>query len=213
MPQLYFKNPEWADEYGLVGVGGDLRPATLLRAYRAGIFPWFDAADPILWWSPDPRAIFELDRFHVPRRLQRTLRSGRFTVTFDRDFTGVIHGCAENRTDGTWITAEMIAAYEAMHRLGHAHSVELWCEGKLAGGVYGVTVGGLFAGESMFTRVRDASKVALTHLIRRLRERGFLLFDIQFLTDHTRRLGAVEIPRAEYLGRLRAAVSMQACFC
>ena len=213
MPQLYFKNPEWADEYGLVGVGGDLRPATLLRAYRAGIFPWFDAADPILWWSPDPRAIFELDRFHVPRRLQRTLRSGRFTVTFDRDFTGVIHGCAENRTDGTWITAEMIGAYTAMHGLGHAHSVEVWCEGELAGGVYGVTVGGLFAGESMFTRVRDASKVALTHLVGRLRERGYLLFDIQFLTDHTRRLGAVEIPRAEYLRRLRAALTTEARFC
>jgi len=199
-----FLNPEFADEVGLVGIGGDLRPSRLLEAYRRGIFPWFSEGDPVLWWSPDPRAIFELDGLHVSRRLRRTIRSGRFAVTVNQDFTGVIRGCAD-REEGTWITAKMVAAYEKLHRLGHAHSVETWCDGALAGGVYGVAVGGLFAGESMFSRQSDASKVALAYLVERLNQRGFQLFDIQFVTEHTTRLGAVEVPRAEYLARLRAA--------
>lgn len=208
----FFLSPELADADGLVGVGGDLGPRRLLEAYRRGIFPWYDAETPILWWSPDPRAIFELDGLHVSRRLARTVRSGKFEVTVDRDFAGVIRGCADRPEAGVWITPEMIEAYERLHRLGHAHSVEVWHEGQLAGGLYGVAVGSLFAGESMFTRVRDASKVALVHLMGRLRERGYQLFDVQFLNDHTASLGAVEIPRREYLARLRRALERPAPF-
>jgi leucyl/phenylalanyl-tRNA--protein transferase len=212
MPRGPFLYPELADEYGLVAVGGDLRPERLLEAYRRGVFPWYDEGGPILWWSPDPRAIFELDGLHLSRRLRRTLHSGRFTATVNRDFAGVIRGCADRPGEGTWITADMIEAYERLHRLGHAHSVEAWHSGALAGGVYGVAVGGLFAGESMFTRVRDASKVALAALVERLRQRGFRLFDIQFRTPHTTRLGAVEIPRREYLARLQEALACKVTF-
>jgi leucyl/phenylalanyl-tRNA---protein transferase len=208
----FFLSPELADADGLVGVGGDLSPRRLLEAYRRGIFPWYDAQTPILWWSPDPRAIFEMDGLHVSRRLARTVRSGKFAVTVDRDFAGVIRGCADRPEPGVWITPEMVEAYERLHRLGHAHSVEVWHGGELAGGLYGVAVGGLFAGESMFTRVRDASKVALVHVMGRLRERGYQLFDVQFLNDHTESLGAVEIPRREYLARLRRALECPATF-
>jgi leucyl/phenylalanyl-tRNA--protein transferase len=212
MPQLPYVDPEWADEYGLVAIGGDLSPERLLDAYRHGIFPWYDEGSPILWWSPDPRAIIELDRLHVSRRLRRTLRSGKFTVTFNRDFAAVIRGCAAGRTDGTWITTDMIAAYERLHRLGHAHSVEAWVGHELAGGLYGVAINGFFAGESMFTRITDGSKVALVALVERLHERGFELFDIQFVTEHTRRLGAIEVPRAEYLRRLQQALTREVHF-
>jgi leucyl/phenylalanyl-tRNA--protein transferase len=194
-----------------VAVGGDLRPERLLRAYRCGIFPWYNEGEPIQWWSPDPRAIFELDGLHVSRRLRRTLRSGRLTMTVNRDFAGVIRGCAD-RAEGTWIIPEMMAAYEELHRLGHAHSLEVWCDGELAGGIYGVALGGFFAGESMFSRCRDASKVALVSLVERLKERGFTLFDIQFLTEHTRRLGAVEVLRSEYLERLEKALRQSITF-
>jgi leucyl/phenylalanyl-tRNA--protein transferase len=206
-----FLIPELADETGLVAVGGDLRTDRLLEAYRRGIFPWYDEELPICWWSPDPRAIFELDGFHVSRRLQRTIRSERFTITVNRDFAGVIRGCAD-RADGTWIVPDMIRAYETLYRLGYAHSVEAWRGDVLAGGVYGVALGGFFAGESMFCRERDASKVALAHLVERLRQRRFQLFDIQFVTEHTSRLGAVEIPRAEYLARLRRALACKVSF-
>jgi leucyl/phenylalanyl-tRNA---protein transferase len=206
MPPSRFLDPEFADADGLVAVGGDLRAARLLDAYRHGIFPFFDQDSPILWWSPDPRAIFEMDGLHVSRRLARTIRSGRFEVTFDRDFSGVIRGCARVSEDGVWITPAMIAAYIELHHLGHAHSVEVWHGGDLAGGVYGVAIAGLFAGESMFTRVTDASKVALVYLMQRLRDRGYVLFDVQFLNNHTASLGAEEIPRREYLSRLRAAL-------
>lgn len=212
MPSFPFLDPRLADADGLVGVGGDLSPGRLLEAYRHGIFPFFDADSPILWWSPDPRAIFEMDGLHVSRRLARTIRSGRFRVTFNQDFEGVIRGCAERPGEGTWITEDMVEAYTRLHRLGHAHSVEAWYDGCLAGGVYGVAVGAMFAGESMFTRVRDASKVSLAHLLARLRERGFQLFDVQFLNDHTARLGAAEIPRREYLRRLREAVARPVSF-
>jgi leucyl/phenylalanyl-tRNA--protein transferase len=204
-----WRDPELADAGGLVAMGGDLSPGRLLDAYRRGIFPWYDENLPICWWSPDPRAIFELDTFHVSRRLRRTCRSGRFQITFDQAFSGVILGCADRPGQGTWITQEMIEAYETLHRSGHAHSVEAWSGEQLAGGIYGVAVGGLFAGESMFSRQRDASKVALVHLVERLREQGYQLFDIQFLNDHTARLGAVEIPRQEYLMRLREALECE----
>jgi leucyl/phenylalanyl-tRNA--protein transferase len=212
MPRRILLLPELADETGLVAVGGDLQPATLLEAYRNGVFPWYDENYPILWWSPDPRAIFEIGGLRVSRRLRRTVRSGKFALTVNRDFAGVIRGCADRPGEGTWITADMIAAYEALHRLGHAHSVEAWYNGTLAGGVYGVAIGGLFAGESMFTRVTDASKVALVFLMERLEQHGFQLFDIQLLSEHTARLGAKEIPRAEYLRRLRQALKSPATF-
>ncbi|SRR5579871_5979162 len=212
MPKWRFPDPERADAEGLVAVGGDLRPERLLDAYRRGIFPFFDETTPVLWWSPDPRAIFEMNGLRVSRRLARTIRSGRFGVTLDRDFEGVIRGCARGPEEGVWITADMVAAYTELHRLGHAHSVEVWHDGELAGGVYGVTAGGLFAGESMFTRVTDASKVALAHLMDHLRRRGYVLFDVQFLNPHTASLGAVEIPRKDYLARLRAAVRLPVTF-
>ena len=204
-------NPLLADETGLVAIGGDLSPKNLLKAYCSGVFPWFGEQDPVMWWSPDPRAIFELDGMHVSRRLERTIRSRRFRITMDRDFGGVIRGCAD-REEGTWITQEMLEAYETLHRLGYAHSVEAWADEKLAGGIYGVAIGGFFAGESMFTRERDASKVALASLLARLRERDFFLFDIQFATDHTRRLGAIEIARSDYLQRLREALAHKVTF-
>jgi leucyl/phenylalanyl-tRNA--protein transferase len=207
-----FLDPESADDSGLVAIGGDLRPERLLKAYRRGVFPWYDEAYPICWWSPDPRAIFELDGLHVSRRLRRTIRSGRFAVTVNRAFGGVIRGCADRPGEGTWIIPDMIRGYETLHRLGHAHSVETWRDGRLAGGIYGVAVGGLFAGESMFSRQPDASKVALAALVEHLRQRGFQLLDIQFLTEHTARLGAIEIPRKEYLARLRQALTCPASF-
>jgi leucyl/phenylalanyl-tRNA--protein transferase len=212
MLTLPFLHADFADPSGLVAVGGDLHPERLLQAYRCGIFPWYGENEPVCWWSPDPRAIFELDGLHISRRLRRTLHSGRLSHSVNRDFAGVIRGCAEGRTDGTWITPDMIQAYEDLHARAYAHSVEVWQDGRLAGGVYGVAIGGFFAGESMFTRRRDASKIALVHLIERLRQRGFQLFDIQFRTEHTARLGAIEIPRSEYLARLRAAVNVPATF-
>lgn len=204
--------PELADEIGLVAIGGDLRPPRLLAAYQRGIFPWYGEGDPIYWWSPDPRAVFEIDGLRLARRLRRTLRSGRFVITVNRAFAEVIRGCADRGEQGTWITPEMIVAYEQLHELGYAHSVEAWLESELAGGIYGVALGGLFAGESMFTRRRDGSKIALVSLVERLRQRGYQLFDIQFLTEHTARLGAVAIPRAEYLARLRQALACPVTF-
>jgi leucyl/phenylalanyl-tRNA--protein transferase len=204
-------DPSFADEIGLVAVGGDLAPKTLIRAYASGVFPWFDENSPICWWSPDPRAIFELDGLRLSRRFARTLRSGRFRCTIDRAFDRVMLGCAD-RPEGTWITAGMLDAYQRLHRLGLAHSVEVWQGNQLAGGIYGVALGGFFAGESMFTRSRDGSKVALAYLMEHLRQRGFLLFDIQMLTAHTTRLGATEIARQEYLRRLAVALRQRVRF-
>lgn len=202
--------PEYADEHGLVAVGGDLHVGTLLRAYRNGIFPWFNEGDPILWWSPDPRAVFDLDHFYLSRRLARTIRAGKFRLTINRAFRDVVSGCADR--DSTWITADMIAAYTRLHEQGHAHSIEAWHGEKLAGGVYGVAIGGFFAGESMFHRVRDASKVALVYLLEYLKIRGFLLFDTQVITEATANLGAIEIPRVEYLTSLQQALKANVSF-
>src|SRR5262245_7047083 len=215
-PSLYFPPAETADEFGLVCIGGALSPDWLLDAYRHGLFPWplIEGIHEPQWWSPDPRAIFELDHFHISRRLAQTLRSAQFSVTIDHDFAGVIRGCATagDRRGQTWLTPEMIMAYEKLHQLGHAHSVDTWSAGELVGGVYGVAIGGFFAGESMFYRQRDASKVALAYLVRHLNERGYHLFDIQQLTEHTASLGAIEIPRDEYLGRLAEAIELPVSF-
>jgi leucyl/phenylalanyl-tRNA--protein transferase len=205
-----FPDPRGAGPEGLVYIGGSLEPDWLLDAYRHGIFPWplIPGVSRVQWWSPDPRAIFEFDKFHASRRLLRTCRSGRFEITSDQDFAGVLKGCAtaQKRRYATWLNRDMMAAYQRLFKLGHAHSVEVRHEGQLVGGTYGVAIGGLYAGESMFYHQRDASKVALVHLVQHLRERNFQLFDIQQLTAHSRSLGAIEIPRREYLRRLAAAL-------
>src|SRR5688572_2172848 len=182
----------WDDPQGLVHIGGDLEPETLLGAYRRGIFPWFNEEDPYLWWSPDPRSIFPLETFHVSRRLARVIRQGKFRVTINRAFRDVMQCCAL-RPEGTWVTRDMLEAYTELHRLGHAHSLEAWREGRLVGGVYGVAIGGFFAAESMFHFETYAGMVALVHLVKRLKSRDFVLFDTQMATDHTRSLGAVDI--------------------
>src|SRR5664279_1808096 len=177
--RLHFPSAERADAEGLVAVGGDLSVPRLLLAYSSGIFPW--TVDPITWWSPEPRAIFELDGFHVSHSLAKVIRHGVFRVTLDRAFRRVMRGCAAPARGrrSTWISPEFIEAYTQLHELGHAHSLECWQGSRLVGGIYGVTIGGFFAGESMFHRVTDASKVALFHLIEHLRQQGFELFDIQ----------------------------------
>ncbi len=209
-----FPDPHRAGPEGLVAVGGDFSVSRLLSAYRRGIFPW--TAHPITWWSPDPRGIMELDGLHVPRSLARVLRSSNFSISLNRDFRAVIQGCAERSTGRgrgeTWITPEFVEAYCQVHREGHAHSLEVWAEGRLVGGIYGVAQGGLFAGESMFHRVSNASKVALVRLVEHLRQRGFLLFDIQMLTPVTRRMGGTEISRDEYLQRLSKALRRECSF-
>jgi len=215
-PSRFFPPAELAGDEGLLLVGGQLTPDRLLDAYRHGIFPWpiTPAGKPMLWWSPDPRAIIELDGLHISRRLIRTCRRDRFRVTCDQDFRAVIRGCASvrERQGNTWLTQEMVDAYVRLHQLGHAHSVETWHEGQLAGGLYGVVSGGLFAAESMFYRVRDASKVALVHLVTHLRCRGFQLLDIQQLSAHTAAMGGIEIPRDRYLSRLAGALSCPVLF-
>ena len=214
--RLWFPDPRTAQHSGphdgLVAVGADLSASRLLLAYRKGMFPWTD--DPVTWWSPDPRAIFELDRFHTSESLARVIRKGVFEITTDRAFRQVMEGCAGPAPgrESTWISPEFIEAYTALHDLGHAHSVECWQNGRLAGGIYGVSIGGFFAGESMFHHANNASKVALFHLHRHLRERGFDLFDIQLLTPITQRLGAVTIPREKYLQRLAKAVELKRDF-
>jgi len=211
--RLWFPDPRTAvtagEFAGLVAFAGDLSVERILLAYRSGIFPW--SVDPITWWSPNRRGVFEWDKLHVPRSLARTLRKNPFEVTRDRAFRRVMEGCAA-REEGTWIAPEFIDAYTRLHEAGHAHSVECWQGGELVGGIYGVAAGGLFAGESMFHRVSDASKIALHHLAQHLRERGFALFDIQMVTDITEALGAVEISRAEYLRRLKKAVALECVF-
>ena len=206
-----------AEPDGLLALGGQLTPEWLVTAYAQGIFPWpvVDGEWEILaWFSPDPRAVLELDRFHVPRRLQRRLRRGEFRVTFDRCFAAVVAGCAAPRSSGggTWITADMAAAYGRLHELGVAHSVEVWQAERLVGGLYGVALGGFFAGESMFHRVRDASKAALAALVERLRQRGFLLFDVQQQSAHLQQMGAVCLRREVFLQRLRQAVALPVSF-
>jgi leucyl/phenylalanyl-tRNA--protein transferase len=210
--RLRFPDPRLADAEGLVAVGGDLSVRRLLLAYRTGVFPW--TIEPVSWWSPDPRAVFELDGFHVSRSLAKVIRNEVFEITIDRAFRRVMQECAAPARGrrSTWISPEFIEAYTELHEHGHAHSLECWQGGELAGGVYGVAVRGLFAGESMFHRASNASKVALFYLIEHLKQQGFVLFDIQMLTSATEQLGGVTIPRDEYLRRLAEAVRKRCCF-
>jgi leucyl/phenylalanyl-tRNA--protein transferase len=219
--------PAEAEADGFVGIGGTLAPAVLLRAYSEGVFPWYNEGEPILWWSPDPRGVIGLSAeragadgtpgyggLHVSKRLARTIRGGKFRVTLDTCFETVMRACGEHREEGTWVTEEMVTAYTRLHKLGHAHSVEAWVRDPgaadqwvLAGGTYGVAVGALFAAESMFYRETDGSKVALAALVQHLIARGYELLDVQMVTEHTGRMGATEVPRRDYLRRLKKAVA------
>ena len=196
---------------GLLCAGGDLSPQRLIRAYQRGIFPWYSNGEPILWWSPNPRMVLMPSRFKLSRSLRRTLRGQKFKVRFDTRFQAVIRACAKtprNGQAGTWITAEMQAAYCALFELGYAHSVETWLDDQLVGGLYGLAIGKMFYGESMFSHVSDASKIALAHLTSYLDMQGFGLIDCQMNTPHLASLGAHEIPRTEFIERLRELIAL-----
>lgn len=206
-----FPDPALASsDSDVVAVGADLDIPTLVQAYTMGLFPMNLDSGELAWWSPDPRGVLPLDRLRVSHSLRSSLRS--YTVTFDRDFSGVIRGCADPRRESGWITEEVIAAYEALYAAGIAHSVEVWKGDELAGGLYGVEIGGLFAGESMFHRYRDASKVALVALVERMKGcPGRRLLDVQWRTEHLATLGVVEMPRQEYLVLLASVVQGKEC--
>ncbi len=211
--EMPFPDPEQAETEpdGLLAIGGDLSVPRLLNAYRQGIFPWFSAEQPIMWWSPDPRMVMFPASLHVSRSLAKLMRKGHFQITCNQAFSQVIRNCAVSRRDGegTWLTPEMIAAYEALHQQGVAHSVECWCNGELAGGLYGNLLGAAFFGESMFAKVDNASKVAFVSLVRELRERGCQLIDCQVYTRHLASLGAELISRRRFLKLLTMALQQK----
>jgi leucyl/phenylalanyl-tRNA---protein transferase len=194
---------------GLLAAGGDLSVTRLVQAYRSGIFPWYSEGQPILWWSPDPRMVLYPGELDLSRSLRKRLRRRDYEVRADASFGAVMRACAEPRPrqEGTWITAEMIRAYEALHRAGYAHSVETWIAGELAGGLYGVALGRAFFGESMFARAGDASKIALAHLVRQLERWGCGMIDCQMATEHLARFGAREVPRASFVRKLQELVN------
>ncbi|HLQ25775.1 MAG TPA: leucyl/phenylalanyl-tRNA--protein transferase [Acidiferrobacterales bacterium] len=200
---LRFPPTHLASPDGLLAIGGDLRNERLLQAYRQGVFPWYNSGQPILWWSPDPRTVLFPHKLRISHSLRKTLRKEKFQVTLDADFREVINGCAGPRRanpDGdTWITTEMLQAYCRLHEQGYAHSVETWLEEKIVGGLYGVALGGAFFGESMFSRITDASKVAFVSLVRQLEAWGYTLIDCQLRSAHLLSLGAQELPRKEFL--------------
>ncbi|MCB0515961.1 MAG: leucyl/phenylalanyl-tRNA--protein transferase [Bacteroidetes bacterium] len=207
-PALHTATPD-----GLLAIGGDLRPQRLLLAYRSGIFPWFNDDEPILWWSPDPRCVLYPTQMYISKSLAKVIRQEQFFCTFDQDFETVIRSCSRIKRKGehgTWITEDMFEAYVALHRLGYAHSVEVWAQdsGKLVGGLYGVSVGSVFAGESMFSRVSNASKVALAFLCKKVQKKNFAFVDCQIYNPHLGSLGAVEITRADFAAHLAKAIQM-----
>jgi leucyl/phenylalanyl-tRNA--protein transferase len=207
--ELIFPSPKLAARKGLLAVGGDLSPERLELAYRMGIFPWYSENEPIMWWSPDPRLILYPDQLRISKSLKKEINKGDFELTMDQDFSAVITACAESRTktnEGTWIVDEMIAAYCKLHESGLAHSVEAWMNGQLAGGLYGVSIGRCFFGESMFTRISNASKVAFVGLVRHLQSLNFDLIDCQVTTEHLLSFGAHEIPRVRFLDELTGAL-------
>ena len=201
-PSLALRDPD-----GLLAVGGDLSPARLLSAYRHGIFPWYNADQPILWWSPDPRAVLFPAEVHIGRSMRRRMTKGGYSTSFDSAFGAVMEACASPRSSqpvsGTWISTAMQSAYTELHRLGHAHSVEIWMEHELVGGLYGVAIGKVFFGESMFSRRTDASKLALLHLASQLHTWGFALIDCQVYSTHLSSLGSRLIPRSDFLVTLK----------
>ncbi|MFT5721450.1 MAG: leucyl/phenylalanyl-tRNA--protein transferase [Motiliproteus sp.] len=190
---------------GLLAAGGDLSPARLIQAYRNGIFPWYDESQPILWWSPDPRCILKPDQLHVSRSLRKLIRQQRLRVSIDQDFSAIMLACAAPRSDadGTWISAAMQQAYGRLHQQGVAHSVEVWQQDQLVGGLYGLAIGKTFFGESMFSRVSNASKLALVTLVEQLQEWGYAFIDCQVHSQHLRSLGATEVPRSEFIRLLK----------
>ena len=207
--ELIFPPPRLAEESGLLAIGGDLSEARLLLAYSMGIFPWYSEGDPILWWSTDPRLVLYPEDLKVSRSLNQTLRKGIFKITFDAAFTEVIRNCASVHSKtggGTWITEEMMEAYIHLHHAGYAHSVESWSEGRLAGGLYGASLGSIFFGESMFTKKSDASKAAFVTLVRQLIKWNFTLIDCQMTTAHLKSFGACEIPRSAFMQKLKSAL-------
>jgi len=203
---IEFPDPEKADANGLLATGGDLAPETLIAAYRKGIFPWYESGSPILWWSPDPRMVLFPDDFHCSRRLARRMRQGCFRISENTAFGGVMRACMM-REEGSWITSGMIAAYTHLFELGHARSVEVWEGDTLVGGLYGVNMGRAFFAESMFYRRTDASKMAVAHLVEKAQQNGWIFIDCQFYTGHLASLGAIEIPRSEFLLLLDRAVT------
>ena len=212
-PSQGFPDPAHAEREpdGLLAVGGDLSPQRLYDAYRHGIFPWYSEGQPILWWSPDPRTLLFPDQVHVSRSLRKKLRRDTFEYSFDRNFSDVIRACATPRpdADGTWILPEMIQAYDRLFSQGHAHSVEVWSQGELTGGLYGVSIGKAFFGESMFSRVDDASKVALVALCRHLAAHDFALIDCQVFNSHLERMGAIQVARKHFIDLLREACAVR----
>jgi len=214
--QLRFPPVETAlvEPNGLLAAGGDLAPERLLAAYRLGIFPWYSPGEPLLWWSPDPRMVLFPAELKISRSFAKTLKNGRYEVRLDTSFARVMGECAEPRggQSGTWISAEMRSAYTRLHQLGYAHSVETWIDEELVGGLYGVAIGRAFYGESMFSRVSDASKIALAHLCRYLDRRGFAVIDCQMKTPHLASLGAREIPRREFVAELARCTVADAGF-
>ncbi|HOO70486.1 MAG TPA: leucyl/phenylalanyl-tRNA--protein transferase [Spirochaetota bacterium] len=208
--EIIFPPVELADPSGILAVGGDLSPERLLMSYSLGIFPWYSQGDPILWWSPDPRFVLFPDELRVSRTMRQVFRRNHFDITFDRAFEDVINGCKEPRRghDGTWITGEMLSAYVDLYRMGYAHSVEAWKDGELAGGLYGVSLGGCFFGESMFSRESNASKAAFITLVNRLQGKNFPLIDCQVHTSHLESMGARGIPRTEFIDLLNRALSL-----
>jgi leucyl/phenylalanyl-tRNA--protein transferase len=206
--ELVFPPPEFAEKDGLLAVGGDLSEHRIVKAYSMGIFPWYTEGSPILWWSPDPRLVLFPSELKVSRSLRQIIKKNIFEITMDTTFESVIKGCARVKRhgqDGTWITDEMLEAYMKLHDRGYAHSVESRLEGKLVGGLYGVSLGGVFFGESMFATIKDASKVAFVKFVRKLMEWEYTLIDCQVKTSHLIRFGAREIPRSEFLKCLRIA--------
>ncbi len=215
IPWIDEENPSFPDvetaftePNGLLAAGGNLKPSTIIAAYSQGIFPWFNPGEPILWWSPNPRMVISPDQLHISRSLRKLLRKNAYHLTFDKAFNQVITECAKPRiySEGTWITAAMKTAYQALHEQGHAHSVEIWEENRLVGGLYGVAIGQVFFGESMFSRVNNASKIAMAGLCHRLCQWHFQLFDCQVYSPHLESLGAFTIPRAEFVQKLT-------CYC
>lgn len=225
MLQLPWLNPEiieFPDTFsaleepnGLLAAGGELSADWLLSAYSQGIFPWFSEGEPILWWSPSPRAFIYANQLHISKSLKKTLKQGNYDVTFDKAFDEVVLACAQPRQQqldgGTWITDEMMSAYSTLHHMGHAHSVEVWMEGKLAGGLYGIALGRMFFGESMFSFQTNGSKIALFHLAERLKEWHYVGIDCQVHNDHLERMGAEQIPRIEFESLLAKYVQNTPC--
>ena len=199
---LLFPSPEQASDEGIVAVGGDLKPERVMLAYRKGIFPWFESDDFLLWWSPDPRMVLFPDQVKISKSMRAVLRKKQFEVTFNKAFDDVVEACAKVKRfgqNGTWITPGLMEAYSTLHTQGHAHSVEVWEEGVLVGGLYGIDLGTVFCGESMFSKANNASKVALISLAKELKKNKYKLIDCQVPTQHLVSMGAESIPRAEFL--------------